>query len=169
MKKITIFLLCLIAILVLFIVDTIENYTRIISEQEHLDNQLYNIEQSLKQRILLSYEIIDILKGHDNAEEVNSALSYLQKTEKADTLKEKLELNMELQEHLEALVIKTVTNYPKMKSSESYVNVLTELLKVQSGIEGSHTDYNNYVQWINYDIMRYTFRKKLNKELLEPI
>ena len=161
--------MCLIAIIVLFIVDTIEDYTRIISRQEHLDNQLYNIEQRLKQRILLSYEIIEILKGHDNAEEVKSALSYLQKTEKADTLKEKLELNMELQEHLETLVIKTVTNYPEMKSSEAYVNVLTELLKVQSRIEGTHTDYNNNVEWINYDITQYTFRKKLNKELLEKI
>ena len=119
MKKGTIVLIVVIALLIILGLGVASTYNNLVDLEEQVKKQYSNIDAQLERRTDLIPNLVNTVKGYmkheqDAIEKVTTARENLVK---AQTVEEKAKANEELTRALDALIV-IVENYPDLKANE---------------------------------------------------
>ena len=156
MKKSTIVLICIVAVIAIVAITLISGYNGMVSKQENVDTQLSNLDTMLQRRSDLIPNLVSTVKAYTSHENdvIEKITEARTKMVNANTVEEKSEANQELSSSLNSLVV-AVENYPDLKSSENYINLMDELSGTENRIAVARKDYNEAVKSFNTSIIKF--------------
>ena len=156
MKKSSIVLLAIIAIVVIIGGMLIGSYNGMISKRESVDTQYSNLDTQLQRRADLIPNLVNTVKGYTNheTEVIKNITDARAKLMGANTAQEKANANDELTSALNALNV-VIENYPDLKSSANYINLSDELAGTENRIATARRDYNEAVRVYNTAIIKF--------------
>lgn len=156
MKKNSIILLVVLAILASIAIVFIGSYNGLVSKKEAVTQKYSDLDTTLQRRADLIPNLVSTVKGYTNHE--NEVIDKVTKAREnlvgAQSLEEKENANNELSNSLQALMV-IVENYPDLKSSENFLNLQTELAGTENRIAVARRDYNNAVNSYNSSIKKF--------------
>lgn len=156
MKKSTMFLLGVVAVIVLLVAMLGGKYNSLVDKSEKVDKEYSNISVQLERRADLIPNLVSTVKGYTSHETeiINSITTARENLLKADTVSEKSKANDELSTALNALMV-VVENYPDLKSSENFIQLSDELAGTENRIATSRRDYNDAVTDYNTTVKKF--------------
>lgn len=156
MKKSSIVIICIMALIVIIGAILISGYNGMVSKQEVIESSLSNLDVMLQRRADLIPNLVSTVKGYTNheAEIIDKVTTARTKLVNASSVEEKSNANNELTSSLNALML-VVENYPDLKSSDNFKQLSDELAGTENRIAVARRDYNNAVQSFNTSIKRF--------------
>lgn len=156
MKKSSIGLICIIALIVILGILLVSGYNGMVSKQENVDSSLSDLDVMLQRRADLIPNLINTVKGYTNHENeiIDKVTEARTKLVNANSIAEKSNANNELSNSLNALMV-VVENYPDLKSSENFTQLSDELAGTENRIAVARKDYNNAVKILNTTIKKF--------------
>lgn len=156
MKKSTIILLIVVAILVILAILLGTSYNGIVSMAEEVDNKFATIDTQLQRRADLIPNLVNTVKGFASQEKevINSVTEARAKLAGANTVAEKSSADGELSSALNRLMV-VVENYPELKSSQNFIQLSDELAGTENRIAVARKDYNDTVKSYNVKIKKF--------------
>lgn len=156
MKKVLIFIVVIVGILLLSVMGTIGTYNELIQMDENVDAQWAQVENQLKRRSDLIPNLVNTVKGFASQEKavligVTEARS---KLETAATPEQAAEANTQLSNALSRLNV-VVERYPELKSNENFIRLQDELAGTENRIAVARRDYNESAQSFNSQIRKF--------------
>ncbi|MEM3814670.1 MAG: LemA family protein [Candidatus Micrarchaeia archaeon] len=123
-------------------------YNRIIELEERCKNALSTIDVELKRRSELIPNLVNIVKGYKEYENMMQTLLAQTRvnTVFSDTPKEGLQ---------KTSIILNIENYPKLKASENFNKLMLEITDTEERIASTREFYNNTVVRYNNMIMQF--------------
>lgn len=153
MKKSTIILLSIIAVIAIIIFMFMGTYNGLVSKKEDVKKYSSDLDVALQRRADLIPNLVSTVKGYISHE--NEVIDKITKAREnlvgAQNLDDKLKANNELSKSLSALMV-IVENYPDLKSSQNFINLQDELSGTENRISTARRDYNNAVNTYNSSI-----------------
>ena len=156
MKKSSIILIVVVALIALLFISLISSYNGLVSKKEAVTNQYSNLDVMLQRRADLIPNLVNTVKGytsHEN-EVIDKITQARQNLLSANSLEDKEKANNELTKSLDALMV-VVENYPDLKSSENFINLQDELAGTENRIATARRDYNNAVNTYNSSVKKF--------------
>lgn len=156
MKKSSIILLVVVAIVAILAISMIGSYNGLVSKKEVVSQKLSDLDTTLQRRADLIPNLVNTVKGftdHEN-EVIEKVTSAREKLVGANSIEDKQKANDELSESLKSLMV-VVENYPDLKSSENFLNLQTELAGTENRIAVARRDYNDAVKNYNASIKKF--------------
>lgn len=156
MKKSTIVLICIAAVLAILVLAYVGTYNGLVSKKENVTKQYSNLEVTLQRRADLIPNLVNTVKGyvaHEN-EVIDKVTTARQNLVNAKSIDEKQKANDELTNSLNALMV-VVENYPDLKSSENFRSLQDELAGTENRISTARRDYNDAVSSYNSSIKKF--------------
>ena len=156
MKKSTIVLISVLAVVGIIILSLIGTYNGLVSKKEAVKTKYADLDVMLQRRADLIPNLVNTVKGyvaHEN-EVIDKITTARENLVNAKTLDEKQKANNELTNSLNALMV-VVENYPDLKSSENCINLQDELAGSENRISTARRDYNEAVKTYNSSIKRF--------------
>ena len=156
MKKSTIVLISVLAVVGIIILSLIGTYNGLVSKKEAVKTKYADLDVMLQRRADLIPNLVNTVKGyvaHEN-EVIDKITTARENLVNAKTLDEKQKANDELTNSLNALMV-VVENYPDLKSSENFINLQDELAGSENRISTARRDYNDAVNAYNSSIKRF--------------
>ena len=156
MKKSTIVLISVIAVIAIIVMSFIGTYNGLVSKKENITKQYSNLDVTLQRRADLIPKLVSTVKGyvaHEN-EVVDKVTQARQNLVNAKNIDEKQKANDELTSSLNALMV-VVENYPDLKSSENFRTLQDELAGTENRISTARRDYNDAVNKYNSSIKKF--------------
>ena len=156
MKKSTITILAVVAIIVIAIIMIASNYNGIVAKSEEVDNKFSAIDTQLQRRADLIPNLVNTVKGYASQEQevINSVTEARAKLAGANTVSEKAEADGELTSALNRLMV-VVESYPDLKSSQNFIQLSDELAGTENRIATARRDYNEAVKEYNLKIKKF--------------
>ena len=156
MKKSTIAILIVIAILVVLVIALVSSYNGVVALSEEVDNKFATIDTMLQRRADLIPNLVNTVKGYTNQEQdiIDSVTEARSKLAGASSVEEKASADQELTTALNNLLV-IVENYPDLKSSQNFINLSDELAGTENRIATARKDYNDAVRSYNTKIKRF--------------
>ena len=156
MKKSSIVLICVVAVIAIIVFMMIGGYNGIVSKQENVDNQLSNLDTMLQRRSDLIPNLVETVKGYKihESEVIDNVTEARTKMVNANSVEEKSEADKELTSSLNSFVV-AFENYPDLKASEEFTNLMDELSGTENRIAVARKDYNDAVKEFNTSIKRF--------------
>lgn len=156
MKKSTIVIICIVAVLAVVGIAIGSSYNKLVSEQEKVQSALSNLDVMLQRRADLIPNLVSTVKGYaeHETEAIDKVTSARERMTKADTVQEKAYANSELSNSLSSLMV-VVENYPDLKASANFTQLSDELAGTENRIAVARKDYNDAVQKFNISIKRF--------------
>lgn len=156
MKKSTIIIICIVAILAVLGITIGSSYNGLVTEQEKVKSTLANLDVMLQRRADLIPNLVNTVKGYTTheTEAIDKVTSARERMTKADTIQEKANANNELSSSLKSLMV-VVENYPDLKASANFTQLSDELSGTENRIAVARKDYNDAVQKFNVSIKRF--------------
>ena len=153
MKKSTIILISVIAIIAILVLGLVGTYNGLVQKSEAVESSFSNIDTNLQRRADLIPNLVNTVKGYTNHETeiINSITDARAKLTSANTVEEKSNANKELSSSLNALMV-VVENYPDLKASENFKQLSDELAGTENRIAIARRDYNEAVKTYNTSI-----------------
>ena len=153
MKKSTIIILAIVAIVIIMIISS---YNGIVTKSEEVDNKFSAIDTQLQRRADLIPNLVNTVKGYASHEQevINSVTEARAKLAGANTVSEKAEADGELTNALNRLMV-VVENYPDLKSSQNFIQLSDELAGTENRIATARRDYNEAVKAYNLKIKKF--------------
>jgi len=156
MKKGTIILILIIAVLAVVILPAASSYNRLVALSEDVETALSQIDNQLQRRNDLIPNLVNTVKGYAAHEEeiftrIADARSRLIG---AGSLEEKAEASEELSGALSRLLA-IAENYPELKANENFRQLADELAGTENRIATARRDYNNAARVYNTTIRRF--------------
>ena len=150
MKKSTVVLLGVVAIVVLIIASIGGSYNGLVAKKEKADRELSNIDVQLERRADLIPNLVSTVKGYTSheGEIIDKITSARENLLKANTISEKSTANNELTSALNALMV-VVENYPDLKSSQNFIQLADEIAGTENRVATARRDYNDAVTSYN--------------------
>ena len=150
MKKSSIGLICIIALIVILGILLVSGYNGMVSKQENVDSSLSDLDVMLQRRADLIPNLINTVKGYTNHENeiIDKVTEARTKLVNANSIAEKSNANNELSNSLNALMV-VVENYPDLKSSENFTQLSDELAGTENRIAVARKDYNDAAKSYN--------------------
>lgn len=150
MKKSTMVLLGVVAIVIIIIASIGGSYNGLVAKKEKVDRELSNIDVQLERRADLIPNLVSTVKGYTSHETeiINKITSARENLLKANTVSEKSAANSELTSALNSLMV-VVENYPDLKSSQNFIQLSDELAGTENRIATARRDYNDAVTSYN--------------------
>ncbi|HAB67274.1 MAG TPA: LemA family protein [Firmicutes bacterium] len=150
MKKSTMILIVLVAIILLVGGSFISSYNKLIDLNEQVDNQSSNIDTQLERRLNLIPNLVNTVKGYTNheTETIELITKARENLLKANGIEEKAKGNEELSEAIDALMV-IVENYPDLKADTQFTNLQDELSGTENRIAIARKEYNEAVKSYN--------------------
>ena len=150
MKKGTIILIVIVAIIAILAGSLVSSYNNLVSLEEKVDKAYSNISVQLERRADLIPNLVNTVKGYVSHEEeiIKSITEARENLLKANTVDEKAEANNELSNAINALMV-IVENYPDLKANENFINLSDELAGTENRIANSRSEYNDAVATYN--------------------
>ena len=153
MKKGTIIILGVIAVIVMFFVF---GYNGLVSKKEAVTKAYSNLEVTLQRRADLIPNLVNTVKGftaHEN-EAIEKVTQARQNLLGANSLDSMQRANEELSSSLKSLLV-VVENYPDIKSSENFKSLQDDLSGTENRIAVARRDYNDAVNKYNSSIKKF--------------
>lgn len=156
MKKSTIILIVVLAIIGIIIFSFVGTYNGLVSKKETVTKQYSNLDVMLQRRADLIPNLVNTVKGFTAHEDdiIEKVTSARQNLVNAKNIDEKQKANDELTSSLNALMV-VVENYPDLKSSQNFINLQDELAGTENRISTARRDYNDAVNNYNGSIKRF--------------
>lgn len=153
MKKSSIILISIIAIVVIIAIFLVGSYNGLVSKSEAVDRGLSNLDVMLERRADLIPNLVSTVKGYTTHETeiINSITDARTKLMNANSVEEKSNANNELTSSLNALMV-VVENYPDLKSSQNFIQLSDELSGTENRIAVARKDYNDAVKDYNLKV-----------------
>ena len=156
MKKGTIILIVIIAILVIIIGSGIGTYNSIVDLSEKVSQKESDIDVQLQRRAELIPNLVSTVKGYVKHEDevIDKITTARQNLVNANSTEDKLKADEELSSALNALFV-VVENYPDLKASTNFINLQDELAGTENRIAVARKEYNNSVSDYNKKIKKF--------------
>lgn len=156
MKKSTIIIICVIAVIALLGIAIGGSYNGIVTEEEKVQSALSNLDVMLQRRADLIPNLVSTVKGYASheTEAIEKVTSARERMTQANTVSEKASANNELESSLRSLMV-VVENYPDLKASANYTQLSDELAGTENRIAVARKDYNDAVQKFNTSIKKF--------------
>lgn len=156
MKRSTITLLVVGALLVVLIFSGVGSYNGLVSSETAVDNKAAQIDTQLQRREDVIPNLVNTVKGYaaHEKEVFKSIADARAKLAGAGTTEEKSEANGELEGALSRLLV-VVENYPNLKADAQFTRLMDELAGSENRIAVARTDYNNVVTSHNTKIRKF--------------
>jgi len=156
MKKSTIILIAIAAILVLIVLWGVGTRNGMVSAYEDVQNKASAIETQLQRRSDLIPNFVATVKGYAAHEEevytaIADARAKLSGAIEKDDMASVSEANSELDSALSRLLV-VVENYPELKANENFIALQDELAGTENRIAKAREDYNDEVKSYNKKI-----------------
>lgn len=156
MKKKSIVIGAIVALVIIIIVTVISSYNGLVNAQQNVEEKESTIDVMLTRRADLIPNLVNTVKGYAAHEEqiyTDLANARAKMAGNAD-IDEKLEANAELDSALSRLLV-VVENYPELKASEQFIALQDQLEGAENRISTARTDYNKAVKTYNVKIRRF--------------
>jgi len=156
MKRSTIGLLIVAALIVILLISGIGTYNRLVAAETHVENKFAAIETNLQRRADLIPNLVETVKGYAaHEQEVLTAISDARaRLGQARTPEEMAEADAALNSALSRLLV-IVENYPNLKADTQFTRLMDELAGTENRIAVARQDYNNAVSEYNLLIRRF--------------
>lgn len=149
MKKSTIVILVIIAVIVLIGIWAVSTNNTLVQLEVSIEQKEAEINNQLKRRADLIPNLVNTVKGLTKQEQdiVNSITASREKMNSGST-QEKLDANTELSRNITLLV----ENYPEIKSDTAFTSLMDELSGTENRIVVARKNYNDEVAVYNKKI-----------------
>ena len=156
MKKGTIIIIAVVAVVVILIGSVIGNYNSLATAREEVAAAESNIDTYLQRRADLIPNLVKTAKQFaDHETEVfDKVLAAREKLVGADTIEDKANADAELTSALQDFTL-VVENYPELKSDAQYTQLMDELAGSENRIATARKDYNDKVNEYNSKIIKF--------------
>lgn len=156
MKKSTMVIFGVIAVIVIVGAMIGGSYNSLVSKEEKVEKEFSNISVQLERRADLIPNLVNTVKGYASheTEVIDKVTKARENLLKANTTEEKSNANNELTGALNALMV-VVENYPDLKASENFIQLSDELAGTENRIANSRRDYNDAVTSYNTAIKKF--------------
>ncbi|WP_434577586.1 LemA family protein [Thermoanaerobacterium thermosaccharolyticum] len=156
MKRSSVTLLVVLAVVVIFIAYLFGGYNSLVSQQENVNSKWSQIDNQLQRRADLIPNLVETVKGYAAHEQAvfDSVNKAREKLLSANTVQEKANANDELGTALGRLLAIS-ENYPTLKADQNFRQLSDELAGTENRIAVARMDYNNAVQQYNTSIRQF--------------
>lgn len=156
MKKSTMIILGVVAVVILIIAMLAGSYNSLVSKEEKVDKELANVDVQLERRADLIPNLVNTVKGYTSheTEVIDKITTARENLLNASSVEEKSEANDELTTALNALMV-VVENYPDLKASENFIQLSDELAGTENRIATARRDYNDAVTSYNTSVKKF--------------
>ncbi len=156
MKKGTITIGVVIAVIVIFGLMLMSSYNNFVTLEENVNQSYGQIENQLQRRLDLIPNLVSTVKGYASHEkEVIASISDARaRLAGAKTPQEEATANAELSGALSRLLV-VVENYPNLKADQQFTQLMDELAGTENRIAVARKDYNDQVAEYNKKIKRF--------------
>ena len=153
MKKSSIILISVIAIVAIIVIFLVGSYNGLVKKSEAVDTNLSNLDVMLQRRAYLIPNLVSTVKGYTSHETeiIDSITDARTKLMNANSVEEKSNANNELSSSLNALMV-VVENYPDLKASQNFIQLSDELSGTENRIAVARKDYNDAVKDYNLKV-----------------
>jgi len=144
MKKGTIVLVVILAIIIFGGLYAVSTNNKFVGLRETVDKESANIDVVLERRADLIPNLVNTVKGYVKHEEsvINSITEARENLISAKSLNEKAEANSKLDSAINALMV-VVENYPDLKANENFIQLQDELAGTENRIAIARKNYND--------------------------
>lgn len=155
-KGLLITLIVIAAILLIGGITVVSTYSGMLTKSEEVDGKFADIDNQLQRRSNLIPNLVSTVKGYAKQEQdiVNSVTDARSKLAGAKTIEDKSNANTELTNALNRLLV-VVENYPDLKSSQNYIQLMDELAGTENRISQARGQYNEAVKEYNLSIRKF--------------
>lgn len=156
MKKSTIIIIAIIALVVILGIALVSANNNLVSMEAEVDAAFANIDTNLQRRADLIPNLVNTVKGYAAHEQdaIDSVTEARAKLAGASTVEEKAEADSALTAALNNLLV-IVENYPDLKASANFTQLADELAGTENRIATARRDYNEAVQTYNTAIRKF--------------
>ncbi len=156
MKKSTMIIFGVVAVVILVIAMLAGSYNSLVSKEEKVDKELANVDVQLERRADLIPNLVNTVKGYTSheTEVIDKITTARENLLNASSVEEKSEANDELTTALNALMV-VVENYPDLKASENFIQLSDELAGTENRIATARRDYNDAVTSYNTSVKKF--------------
>lgn len=153
MKKSTIIIISIIAVIVLWIVGS---YNGLVSAEQRVSQSYSNIQADLQRRADLIPNLVNTVKGYASHEKevLSNIADARSKLAGAKTISEQAQANDELSSAISRLLV-VVENYPDLKADANFRQLMDELSGTENRIKTSRRDYNEAVKTYNLKVKKF--------------
>ena len=157
MKKSTIILVSIIAVVLIIIVSLIGSYNGMVDKREEVESSFSTVSTYLQRRYDLIPNLVNTVKGYSEYEQstltaVTEARNALQN---ADSTNDKIEASQRLDSALNVWVNAVTESYPDLKANEQYKALQDELAGSENRIATARKDYNDKAKEYNTSIKKF--------------
>lgn len=155
-KGLLITLIVIVAIIAIGGITIASTYNGMLTKSEGVDGKFANIDNELQRRANLVPNLVNTVKGYAKQEQeiFNSVTDARSKLAGAKTIEDKSNANTELTNALNRLLV-VVENYPDLKSSQNYIQLMDELAGTENRISQARRQYNEAVKEYNLSIRKF--------------
>lgn len=157
MKKTTIIIIAVIAVLVVLIGTVIGSYNGLVKEREVVVSAQSEISNQLQRRADLIPNFVSTVKGYsDYEQETYTAVTEARTAvAKAGTVTEQAEASNQLDSAIDIWVNAVTEAYPELKANEQYIALQDELAGTENRIAQARRDYNKAAQAFNVEVKQF--------------
>lgn len=157
MKKGTIIIIAIVAVVLLLIGSVIGSYNGFVTEEEKVKKAQSDISTQLQRRADLIPNFVETVKGYSDYEkETYTAVTEARNAVKsANTVTEQAEASAQLDSAIDIWVNAVTEAYPELKASEQYIGLQDELAGTENRIAQARRDYNDTVNKFNSRIKKF--------------
>lgn len=156
MKKGTIVIIVLIAVLAIIVFSAIGTYNNLVALSEEVKTSLSQIDNQLKRRNDLIPNLVETVKGYAAHEEeiFTSIADARSRLIGAGSMEERAEASDQLSGTLNRLLA-IAESYPELKANQNFIQLSDELAGTENRIATARRDYNNAAREYNTTIRRF--------------
>ncbi|WP_123043796.1 LemA family protein [Cohnella candidum] len=156
MKRSTMSLIIIGALVLILLFTGIGSYNRLVSSETDVDNKFATIDVQLQRRADLIPNLVQTVKGYAAHEkEVLTAISDARaRLAGAGTPEQKAAADSELTSALSRLLV-VVENYPDLKADAQFTRLMDELSGTENRIAVARKDYNDAVSVYNTKVRKF--------------
>lgn len=158
-KSRSLFFIIILVVLVLLGLWTASAYNSLVVSRENVDAKWNNVETDYQRRFDLIPNLVSTVRGAANFEQetltaVTNARTQWLNADAADNRGEQITAANQAESAIARLLV-TVENYPELRATESFENLMVQLEGTENRISTSRKDFNQAVQSYNVQVRRF--------------
>lgn len=140
----------IIGLLVIILIYILLLFNSLIKLNNNVEEAFSTMDVYLKKRWDLIPNIVETIKSYSKYEKTvfKDIVELRNKSYENMTYEDKIKLNEKLSKNINTFIILS-EEYPKLKSNESYINLIKELSKIEEDIANARKNYNGTVRIYN--------------------